>query len=112
MKESAQLTRFVPNNFKPRQSDIDWAIKEFDISREEVFRHLDGDRDVKGLRDHEFPRPYTDWNRVFKNWLKKAYQLGHMRRERKAYKAEEYTEEDRKADAAKSWAVLNKLKGI
>ena len=99
-------TRFVPNNFKPRQKDIDWAMSEFNISRKEV------DRQLELMIDHEFRRSYTDWNRVYRNWFRSAERFEQLRRERKAYKAEEYTEEDRKADAAKSWAVLNKLKGI
>ena len=100
------MTRFVPNNFKPLEKDILWAMNEFNISREEV------DRQLELMIDHEFRRSYTDWNRVYRNWFRSAERFEQLRRERKAYKAEEYTEEDRKADAAKSWAVLNKLKGI
>ena len=100
------MTRFVPNNFKPLEKDIALAMSEFNISREEV------DRQLELMIDHEFRRSYTDWNRVYRNWFRSAERFEQLRRERKAYKAEEYTEEDRKADAAKSWAVLNKLKGI
>jgi hypothetical protein len=88
--------RFVPDSFTPKSSDIDWAIEEFDISRKEVLRQLDL------MRDHEFRRSYTDFNRVFRNWMRKADEIGKFEREHQPRRPEVVTDEKRKEDADKS----------
>ena len=90
------MVHFVPESFTPKSSDIDWAIKEFDISRKEVLRQLDL------MRDHEFRRSYTDFNRVFRNWLRTADKHGLFERDRKPRRPEEVTDEQRGRDADKS----------
>src|SRR6056300_1284681 len=68
--------RFIPNNFKLRDQDREWAKKTFKITDEEV------DRQLELLTDHEFRRSYTDWNRVFRNWIRKSDELQQLKRDR------------------------------
>ena len=97
---------FVPDSWNPREKDIEWCVKEFKVSTDEALRQ------VTLMRDYEFKRGYSDWNRVLRNWYRKAEQLGTFERERVMRKPAEYTEEERKADAAKAWAEMNRLRGV
>ena len=98
------MGKFVPESFKLRDQDVEWAIKEFRIEKKEVLRQLEL------MRDHEFRRSYTDWNRVFRNWMRKAEVIESLQRGRR--KPDEYTEEQRQVDARKAWAELNRLKAV
>ena len=100
------MSKFCPDNYQPRQSDIDWAIKEFRVTKEEVLRQLEI------MRDHEFRRSYTDWNRVFRNWLRKCQEIQTFKRERQFRTVETISEDERKADAARAWADMNRLRGV
>ena len=97
--------RFCPDNFKPKEKDILWAMKEFRVDRKEVLRQFDI------LRDHEFRRSYSDWNRVFRNWMRKCEEIESFRRERKVVQ-DVYTEEQRQVDAKKAEENLAKLMRI
>jgi len=68
--------RFLPEKFKVRPKDREWAKREFKITDEEVNRQLEL------LSDYEFKRSYTDWNRVFRNWIRKSDELQQLRRPR------------------------------
>ncbi len=87
--------KFVPNNFTPRQSDIEWACKEFNVSEKEVMRQFEL------MKDHEFRRHYTDWNKVLRNWMRTAEKLDGFVRER-TWHPEIVTDEEREEDARKS----------
>jgi hypothetical protein len=85
-------SRFVPDNFSPRQVDIDWAIQEYNITAEEVRRQF-------GLMyDHEFKRSYSDWNRVFRNWMRKADEIQTLKREHKYRTVEPLLPKQKEAD--------------
>lgn len=66
------MPKFCPDNFKPNQRTIEFAKS----------RGLD-DRQIKSelerMMDYEFKRSYTDWQRVFRNWIRKALELGTVR---------------------------------
>lgn len=98
------MGRFVPDLYKPRDKDITWAIEQFKIEKKEVLRQ------IELMRDHEFRRSYTDWNRVFRNWMRKAEEIDSLRREIRRV-PDIYTEEQRKQDEIKAWRELNKLQG-
>lgn len=67
---------FVPKTWNPKPTDIEWAMKTFRIDRKEF------DRQVELLRDHEFRRPYSCWDRVCRNWMRKAEEIQSLRKER------------------------------
>ena len=100
------MPRFIPESFNPKSSDIDWAIKTFNVSKQEVLRQLDL------MRDHEFRRSYTDFNRVFRNWMRKADEIGTFKREHEPRRPEEVTDEDRKHDAEKAVAQMDAYRRV
>ena len=93
------MPKFCPDTFKPKESDIQWAIDEFQIDRKEVMRQLGI------LRDREFRRDYSDWNRVFRNWFRQAEKFEDFRRTSHR-QPEVYTEEQRKIDREKAVAQM------
>lgn len=96
------MSRFCPDKFTPKTADIDWAIKTFKVDKEEVLRQLEL------MRDHEFRRSYTDWNRVFRNWLRKADEINTFKRAYVPRTVEQVSEAERIADAQKAWAQMKK----
>ena len=97
--------KFVPEKWSVREQDITWAMQEFNIAREEVGRQ------VTIMRDHEFKRSYTDWNRVFRNWMRKAEDINTLHRDRYS-QPDQITAEEREQDNIKAWAELNRLKAM
>ena len=98
--------KFVPVKWSVRDKDLKWAMKEFNITKEEVGRQ------VTIMRDHEFKRSYTDWNRVFRNWMRKAEDINTLHRDRSYTQPDQITAEEREQDNIKAWAELNKLKAM
>jgi hypothetical protein len=86
---------FVPESWYPSDSLIQWAMDEFKVHSGEAFRQ------ARLMHDHEFRRPYSCWDRVFRNWMRKAEELGTLRRERKLRQPEELSEDQRQADILK-----------
>jgi hypothetical protein len=103
---SRTIPKFVPDNFTPRPKDIQWAIKEFDIDSKEVTRQFEL------MRDYEFKRNYTDYNRVFRNWMRKADELQLLRREHKYKTQHELTEEERQQDIEKFKEQMKRFKVV
>lgn len=98
--------KFVPEKWSVRDKDLKWAMKEFNITKEEV------ERQVTIMRDHEFKRSYTDWNRVFRNWMRKAEDINTLHRDRSYTQPDQITAEEREQDNIKAWAELNRLKAM
>lgn len=96
-----------PEKYQPDDALIQWAVSEFNITSKEVARQL------VLMHDHEFLRPYSDWNRVFRNWMRKAEEIQTLRRERKPFTtaapeqtSENRAEEQRKfEEQMKKWGV-------
>ena len=88
---------FVPDDWEPRDKDIEWAILEFGIEESEVYRQ------ANIMRDWEYRRPIKDFNRAFRRWLRKAEEWDQLRKPRKVRKVEEVTDEQREVDKEK-WA--------
>ncbi len=89
------MSKFAPNDFRPSIPNLNWAMKEFNITADEARRQ--GELMV----DHEFLRSYTDWQRVWRNWMRKAEEIQSLRRERKTYQPEVITDEMRSEDLKK-----------
>jgi len=62
------------------------------------------------MRDHEFRRNYTDWNRVFRNWMRKADQINTLNKEHLYQQPLEMSKEERQAEDVKAWRRLNELR--
>tara|TARA_B100001123_G_C15095991_1_gene941593 strand:+ start:652 stop:960 length:309 start_codon:yes stop_codon:yes gene_type:complete len=96
--------KFVPKSWNPRPKDIKWACDEFRINADEVKRQ------IELMRDHEFRRSYTDWNRVFRNWMRKADQINTLNKEHLYQQPLEMSKEERQAEDVKAWRRLNELR--
>lgn len=65
------MPKFCPENYKPNQRTIEFA-KSKGLSDKQIAVELEK------MMDHEFRRGYTDWNRVFRNWVRKAIEIGSV----------------------------------
>jgi hypothetical protein len=83
---------FCPDSFIPDANLTDWAKKTFRVTEKEILRQLEL------MKDHEFRRPYSCWKRVFRNWLRKADQIGTFKRERQYKQPERLSSEERRQD--------------
>jgi len=70
-------------------------MKEFNITADEARRQ------AEMMVDHEFLRHYTDWQRVYRNWMRKAEEIQTFRREHKPRQPEVITNEMRSEDLKK-----------
>ena len=99
--------RFLPEKFKVRPKDREWAKREFKITDEEVNRQLEL------LSDYEFKRSYTDWNRVFRNWIRKSDELQQLRRPRTySTTAVELSDDERASDQQKWEEDMKRLRVV
>ena len=98
------MSKFVPESFTAREKDILWAMAEFKITRKEVLRQ------ITLMRDHEFMRSYTCWNRVLRNWMRKAEDIKTLRREHQYTQPEGLSDEQRAIDARRGDENLSRLK--
>ena len=98
---------FLPDDYAPSDKTMD-AAKSLGLTEKQVIDQLDK------CRDYQYKRPMIDPDRCFRNWLRNAIKFGDVvpATVREYRKVEEYTDEQRKADAAKAWASLNKLGGV
>ena len=92
------MSKIPPDDFRPSIPNINWAMAEFNITADEARRQ------AELMIDHEFLRHYTCWQRVYRNWMRKAEDIQTLRRERKHRKPEVVTklmndEDQRKFDA-------------
>ena len=99
---------FVPDNYMPDAKLIEWAKKTFRIEPQEVLRQLEL------MKDHEFRRPYSCWNRVFRNWFRKAEEIESLRRTRqyRPYQEEEITPEERRKQKKQEDWLNQKLRAV
>ena len=86
------MSKFPPDDFEPTTKNQTWAREKFCIDHDEV------ERQTEMMVDHEFLRHYTDWQRVFKNWIRKADEIQTLRREHKPRQPEEVTNEMKAED--------------
>lgn len=67
-------TRFVPQDWLVSIELQQWAATECP--------HVDLRAETAQFRDHEFRRPYTQWDRVWRNWMRKAEQSARQKQTR------------------------------
>ncbi len=81
------MSKFAPNDFRPSIPNLNWAMKEFNITADEARRQ------GEVMVDYEFHRHYTDWQRVYRNWMRKADEIQALIRERHLRQPEVVTKE-------------------
>ena len=97
------MSRFFPDNFKPTDVNIKWAIEKFKISRSEV------DDQIEQMLDHEFKRSYTDWHRVYRNWFRTADKHNLLKREHVYRTPDVQTSEEKEISDQKGRENLDRL---
>jgi hypothetical protein len=88
-------SRFAPDDFEVTTERLQWAMKTFDITEQEVLRQ------TELWHDHEYKRAYFDWNRAWRRWFRQCEVYGTFKRPVKHRRPEEITTEQRKADILK-----------
>jgi hypothetical protein len=96
---------FVPDSFTVTDGLRAWAKAKYHIDDAEI------DRQFELMQDHEFRRQYSDWSRVFRNWIRKADELGTLKRKRTQRRPEELSAEQKQRDLLK-WEVDMKRLGV
>ena len=96
---------FVPDSFVLTEDLKDFARKQ-GLTDNQI------EEQEEKWRDHQYKRAMRDPVRCWRNWVRNSIKFGdvtptvqHQRRG-----PVELTEEERKADAAKSWAEMNRLR--
>ena len=98
------MPRFAPENFEPTEKNIQWAVEKFKITKDEV------ENQTEQFVDYEFKRNYTDWQRCWRNWIRKADQLGLLSRERIPRRPEVVSHEQRQRDIQAWQEDMRRLK--
>ena len=98
---------FIPDSYHPDQKTMDLA-KSLGLSEKDVTYQLEK------CKDHQYKRPMIDPDRCFRNWLRNAIKFGDAvpTVHREYRQPEEYTAEQKKADEAKAWRELERLKAV
>ena len=103
------MTRFyfLPEDYEPGSKTLDLA-RSLGLTDKQVSDQLDK------CKDHQYKRPMMDPDRCFRNWLRNAIKFGDVvpSVQYNQRRPEEISEEQRKADAAKAWAEMNRLRGV
>lgn len=72
------------------------------------------DEQLESFRDHQYKRPMKRWDACWRNWIKNAIKWGDVTpvAAPRYRTTSELSEEQRKADAAKAWQEMNRLRGV
>lgn len=98
---------FVPDSFVLTEELKDFA-RNLGLTDGQI------DEQEDKWRDYQYKRAMRCPVRCWRNWVRNAIKFGDVTPTR-AYKprqVQELTDAERKADAAKAWAELNRLKGV
>lgn len=107
MRRKYPRTEFCPERWAPLEKDIEWAKIEYRIDDKEVARQ------VAKLRRREFRRKYTDWDRVFQNWIIKSHRIGDLHRERAHHRPlQTLSDDERREDQKKFEADIKRLRVV
>lgn len=70
----AKGSRLCPPDWQPTESDLKWF-------REQGYT-FSAESETEKMRDHEYARPRKFWSRAWRNWMRKAAEIGgkHDRR--------------------------------
>ena len=100
------MPKFAPESFQPTEKNVQWAIDRFKITQDEV------ENQTEQFIDYEFKRNYTDWQRCWRNWMRKADQLNLLARERVPRRPEVVTDEQRQKDILAWESDMRRLKVV
>ena len=95
---------FVPDSFELNEKSIDFAMKH-GLSKEMVSDQFEA------MQDCEFKQNYRDWDRVFRNWIRRGIKWGDITPPRKPRSVEVITDEQYKSDADKAVAQMAEYRG-
>lgn len=99
------MSWFCPEEFEP-------DTKSMTFARSKGLTDHQIQEQVEAMKDYEFRRRRTEWQRVFRNWIRQGISWGNIVPVRRRRMPQEVSEEQRKADEAKAWAELNRLKAV
>ena len=94
---------FVPDSFTLSEKSIDFAMK-YGLSKEMIADQLEA------MQDCEFKQNYRDWDRVFRNWIRRGIKWGNITPPSKPRTVETVTDEQYKSDADKAVAQMDKYR--
>jgi len=100
------MSKFFPNNFKPTDVNVQWAIDKFRLSKAEVEDQLEQ------MMDHEFKRSYTNWSMVYRNWFRTADRHNLLKREYVYRTPDVQSQEEKEVSDEKAKANLDRLMGM
>ena len=91
---------FCPEDFTLSDKSVDFAKKHGlnDQTIEDQF---------EAMQDQEFNRNYSDWDRVFRNWIRRGIKWGHIVSPWEPRVVEEVTDDQRQADNDKAVAQMD-----
>jgi hypothetical protein len=97
---------FIPDDYEPTAKTLERA-RSLGLSDKQITDELEK------CRDYQYKRPMIDPDRCFRNWLRNAIKFGEVvpATVREYRRPEELSDDQRRADAAKAWRDLNRLKG-
>ncbi len=72
------------------------------------------EEEIESFKDHQYKRPMMCADRCWRNWVKNGIKWANITPSvKKEYRGiEELSEEQKKADAARAWNEVNRLKGV
>jgi hypothetical protein len=100
-------SRFVPNSWQLNDRLRDYA-KSKGLCDSQI------DDQEEAFRLCQFPKQILCWDRAWQRWIRNAIEWGKVvpTRQPNYRKPVEVSEEQRKADAAKAWTEMNRLKAV
>lgn len=66
---AAPRSRFLPDDFTITAELRQWAQGEVP--------HVNIETETAKMRDHEYAKPHSDWNRAWRRWMRNAVTFGH-----------------------------------
>ena len=97
---------FCGDDFTPTEKNQRWARVTFCIDHDEV------ERQTELFIDREYKTKYTDWQKVWRNSMRKAEEFGQLKRPHIPRTPEEISEEQKEEDRRKGWENMDRLKAV
>ena len=99
--------RFIPEDWQLSDKLRDWTHSK-GISDSQIEDMLED------FKNHQFKRVMYRPDACWMNWVKNSIRWGQVvpTVQRELRRPDEISEEQRKADAAKAWAEMNRLRGV
>lgn len=85
---------FCPDEFELSERSKEFARKK-GLTDEQI------EDELEAMRDYEYARKRTDWDRAFRNWVRKGIEWGRVTPVRRFRRPEQVSEEQRQQDIEK-----------